>query len=918
MPDYNFQPMGRVIAFDTETTGLQSHEGHRIVSFAAVELVWDEKSTRSGLRPTGRTLDLRFNPEREIDPAASKVNGFTWEMLQQEPKFSECVHKIINFIKGAAGDPQAVLVAHNAKFDVGMMNAEMRRSGHYAWQKEADVVGIIDTKHASARHWFGQKDEKGKRLSHSLDAVCTRLGIDLSPRADGHGALVDTKLLAEALQQMVAQDGGHRSIAGAGLYKGELSSPRSTSDFTGNLKREFSKEWLAAAAVVAPHLAENNKFKLQLSNWPKHFITNTQSQATSHVAIGEVIGAALNSEEGKSLPDHTQAMLRSIQEQALDAKADSTMAEQFAQLCQQILVDSQPKPEGRALNSRLFYLQNGEKERIYGKGAAVTFVAGLTGKQAVEVPSSKVAEHILASMRVGDKSLMAQKHGQQFEGVDCDVMALGRLMDNPAETVEEHVHAMTDTKVLIKYFGKQFVKDFAESVRSDVCEALIANGCSPGVPNDAQAVFQAAMEKAFSPSGEKLQTGREIMSLDLPPAMLLQAAISTARLVVNPGVGLRGEKMHRAALEIDKALRDMEAELRSETARRLCDPATPPSGPALLDLARKIAPHPYERDGLDPRDDSFQDCVQHMLLEACQRTPAQISSSAGLVFEQRVLRQGDFFGSVIDSAEQQIREQNDARRQDVLEKQIAQLRQDTPASTTAETYHPPVTLVRMLLPKEQFKLYEQERQASQALDEAKRANSAAYANLDAAVNSGDYIQGDELKGKALNLSRAQLETGLRETECQADHLAAHGKFFDACSQAVSTHLSALEKNRDSYFARFWKEQFGVTREQIPKEQVERVENSHENILVALNSLAQTGKQTSDNDTTRQAAGGESMAEDARSYSANLEEVFHEINPQLPQDVAFSGYPMSMGSQEPPKTATRRAQPDAPKPSAPRI
>lgn len=915
MREYNFQPMARVIAFDTETTGLQSHEGHRIVSFAAVELVWNEKNPRGGLRPTGRTLDLRFNPEREIDPAASKVNGFTLEMLQQEPKFLECVPKIINFIRGAAGDPQAVLVAHNAKFDIGMMNAEMRRAGHHAWLKEADVVGIIDTKHASAKQWLGQKDEKGKRLSHSLDAVCTRLGIDLSPRADGHGALVDTKLLAEALTQIVALEGGHRSVAEAGLYQSAMSSPRSTSDFTGNVKREFSKEWIAAADVVAPHLAGNDKFKRQLSNNPKPFILNPQSQVTSTVAIGEVIGAALDSEEGKSLPETTQAMLRSIQEQALDPKVDSTIAEQFAQLCQQTLVDSQPKPEGKALNSRMFYLQNGDNERIYGKGAAVTFVAGITGKKAVEVTSSEVAQHILTSMSVGDKSLMVQKHGQQFEGAGYNVMALGRLMDNPAETVEEHVHAMTAGKVMIKFFGKQFIKDFAEGVREDVCDALLAEGYHHSAPNDAQAAFRAAMEKAFSPLGEKFLATQEITLQDFPPAMLLQEAISTAQRVVNPGVGLYGETMHRAALETDKALRDMEAELRTETARRLCDPATPTDGPTLLELAQKIAPHPYKEDGLDPRKEAFLDLVQGMLLEACQRTPPQIRPSSELLFEQRVLKQGSNFDSVINIAEQHVREQNNARRQDFLENKIVQLRQDTPAATTAETYHPPAPLVRMLLPKEQIKLYEQERHANQELEGAKRANDTAFAALDAEINNGNYMPGDVPKGKALNLYRAQLETELREAECRISHQTAHGEFFASCSQAVSDHILALQESRDGYLARYWKEQFGVKREQLPKEQAKQVEATHENILVALNTLAQPGSQTPEDEAKRQAA-RESLPQDARSYSALLQETFHKLNPTLPQDIEFSGYPMPIGRQEPPKPTAQRPKPDAPKPSAP--
>lgn len=879
MPDY--QLMQRVIAFDTETTGLQSHEGHRIVSFAAVEMVWDEKNPRGGLIPTGRVLDLRFNPERELDPAAARVNGFTLEKLQNEPKFIDCASKIINFIKGPAGEPPAVLVAHNARFDVGMMNAEMRRAGRYEWIKEADVAGIIDTKHASARQWLGQKDENGKRLSHSLDAVCTRLGVDLSPRNDGHGALVDTKLLADALQQMMTLQGGHRSIAGAGLYRGEMSSPRSTSDYTGNLKREFSKEWIAAAAVVAPHLAENDKFKLKLSNWPRQFIANPQTQATYTIAIGEAIEAALTSAAGKNLPDEAKEMLLSIQHQAQDPKTNSTGAEQFAQLCQQMLVDSLPTQDGKPLNSRLFYLQDSETDRIYGKGSVVTFVAGLTGKAAVEITSGEVAQSLMSSM-------------------SGNVMALGRLMNDPAEVVEAHISAMTESKCSIRYLGKQFVKGFSNDVKTDVCTEL-----GDSAPKDAQAAFLAAMQKAFSPSSEKVLGGREIMAQDLPPAALLQAVITTAQRVVNPGVGLGGEKMHRAALELEKALREMEAELRIEVARRICDPATPPSGPSLLDLAQKIAPCSYEQAGHDPSADSFLDCVQNILVDACSRTPAHVADAANRVFEQRVLRQGNF-KAIIDSAEQAIREQSNALLQQ-QSRASNPVQGASPAFQAGETYVPPTAVVRMLLPKEQFPLHTQERQLFRDLQDAIKETSRANDFYEAALVRADPAPGEKMQGELLRTDVKLLEAGQQEAGCRTRHQAAHGEFLDALKQAASTHVTAIQEDRDGYFARFWKEQMGVKREQLPKERVELVEESHEAILEKLNSLVQSGQ------SVEQAIG-----EDMHAYADTLEATFHEINPTLPQSASFCGYPMSLGQQDAPKTAPQRAQPDAPKPSGLKI
>ena len=105
----------RQIVIDTETTGLDPQQGHRIIEFAAIELV--------DRRATGRALHFRVDPEREIDFAATEVHGMTWEDLKAKPKFREVAAEFIDFVRGAEW------VIHNAPFDVGFLDAELRLAG---------------------------------------------------------------------------------------------------------------------------------------------------------------------------------------------------------------------------------------------------------------------------------------------------------------------------------------------------------------------------------------------------------------------------------------------------------------------------------------------------------------------------------------------------------------------------------------------------------------------------------------------------------------------------------------------------------------------------------------------------------------------------------------------------------------------
>lgn len=167
----------RQIVLDTETTGLDPRQGHRIIEVACIEM--------ENRRFTGRHLHKYINPEREIDAGAQAVHGITLEFLADKPKFSDIVDQFLEFINGAE------LVIHNAPFDLGFLNAELRRLDRVP--VETLCSGVIDTLRMA-------KDlHPGKR--NSLDALCERYEIDNSTRTL-HGALLDTELLADVFLAM--------------------------------------------------------------------------------------------------------------------------------------------------------------------------------------------------------------------------------------------------------------------------------------------------------------------------------------------------------------------------------------------------------------------------------------------------------------------------------------------------------------------------------------------------------------------------------------------------------------------------------------------------------------------------------------------------------------------------------------------
>lgn len=163
----------RQIVLDTETTGLEPKQGHRIIEIGCVELYHRRK--------TNNQYQQYLNPEREIEDGAYDVHGISNEFLADKPVFADAAQEFINFIRDSE------LIIHNAPFDVGFINAELKKLGPQ-WGKIEDYCTIVDTLVMAREMHPGQKN--------SLDALCKRYEIDNSHR-DLHGALLDAQILVD-------------------------------------------------------------------------------------------------------------------------------------------------------------------------------------------------------------------------------------------------------------------------------------------------------------------------------------------------------------------------------------------------------------------------------------------------------------------------------------------------------------------------------------------------------------------------------------------------------------------------------------------------------------------------------------------------------------------------------------------------
>ncbi len=176
----------RQVVLDTETTGLEVSQGHRIIEIGCIEILHR--------RATDQQFHQYLNPEREIDAGAQEVHGISLEFLSDKPKFTEIVNDFIEFVTDTE------LIIHNASFDVGFINYELKKAGHRITDI-SQCCEVIDSLAMARKMHPGQKN--------NLDALCKRYEIDNSHR-ELHGALLDAQILADVY---LALTGGQASLS---------------------------------------------------------------------------------------------------------------------------------------------------------------------------------------------------------------------------------------------------------------------------------------------------------------------------------------------------------------------------------------------------------------------------------------------------------------------------------------------------------------------------------------------------------------------------------------------------------------------------------------------------------------------------------------------------------------------------------
>ncbi len=175
----------RQVVLDTETTGLEVEQDHRVIEIGCVEVL--------NRRLTGRSFHRYLNPERDIDEGALEVHGLSREKLAKEPRFADICAEFLDFVRDAE------LIIHNAAFDVAFLDAELARIPDAASSLGA-LCRVLDTLALARQIHPGQRN--------SLDALCRRYSVDNSHR-DYHGALLDARLLAEVY---LAMTGGQATL----------------------------------------------------------------------------------------------------------------------------------------------------------------------------------------------------------------------------------------------------------------------------------------------------------------------------------------------------------------------------------------------------------------------------------------------------------------------------------------------------------------------------------------------------------------------------------------------------------------------------------------------------------------------------------------------------------------------------------
>jgi DNA polymerase-3 subunit epsilon len=224
----------RQIVLDTETTGLDPKQGHKIIEVGCVEMI--------NRRLTGNNYHQYIQPDREIDEGAQSVHGISNDFLSDKPRFADVVKDFIEYIDGAE------LIIHNAPFDVGFLDSEFKQAGAEFGQVSTYCT-VIDTL------VMARKMRPGKK--NNLDMLCKEYSVNNAHR-DLHGALLDSELLAEVYLYMT---GGQSNLS--------LDSQESTDSGTG--------------AVVAKKLSSDRK--------PIKIISASEEELQAHQAIIEKMGA---------------------------------------------------------------------------------------------------------------------------------------------------------------------------------------------------------------------------------------------------------------------------------------------------------------------------------------------------------------------------------------------------------------------------------------------------------------------------------------------------------------------------------------------------------------------------------------------------------------------------------------------------
>jgi len=217
----------REIAFDTETTGFYYNNGDRVIELGCVELI--------NHLPTGNTFHAYINPQRDVPPGASKVNGLTTEFLLDKPLFMQVVDPFLDFIQDSP------LIIHNASFDLGFMNAEFNRLCRPTIPMERAIDTLVMAR------------QKFPGAPGSLDALCRRFNIDLTERGT-HSAILDAQLLAKVYLELI----GGRQVSFA--FNNENKQENQSIVTTTSLHRDRPSRPSRGFSVTTEELTSHENF----------------------------------------------------------------------------------------------------------------------------------------------------------------------------------------------------------------------------------------------------------------------------------------------------------------------------------------------------------------------------------------------------------------------------------------------------------------------------------------------------------------------------------------------------------------------------------------------------------------------------------------------------------------------------------